>query len=386
MNPSLTKKISIAISIIFITLCLMHYFSQRPLWFDEQPIGESLQNLSYVQIFGRLVREQAFPRTYLFGIKLISAPFDYHLLAMRFLPLIAMLAAFFVWMKIFRLYLKNDWLYILTLLAFGGSYRMTYYAGELKHYSMEVLVAGLYIVFLHYQNQFQSKAPSRTFFILSSLMPLLLFLSYSSIFFFWIIPFNFLLMIIFNRNRSLIAPMLINIAVAIAACITIYKVDLVYSINPLMTDYFQSYYLQLDSWGGFFTPFGEGVQRMATYWYGDTKYFTRAATIFIPFFFFGMIIYGLKQWKEARFQIAHLDIIGLTVFAELFVLGLLKKYPFTGERITLFFAPFTMYIVVKAMHGFTKIKYLHWIFLGYFGVFSIVCTGNSFYQYLQLYL
>ena len=385
MNPDLLKRITILMSIIFIGLSLLHYFSQRPLWFDEQPLGESLQTYTYPQIFGPLIREQAFPRVYLFLIKVISAPFDFSLLAVRFLPLAAMLAAFFIWKKIFRLFLRNDILYILAILAFAGSYRLTYYAAELKQYSMDVLVAGLYILFLNYQSRFKLQAPPKRLYVLSIVMPFLLFFSYTAIFFFWIIAFNFFLMIIFDGNKKLIPVFLLNTFILLLAFITICAIDLRYSINPMMTQYFQSYYLGTDSLGNFFTPFSEGVQRLATYWYGDTKYFVRAASIFIPFFFFGMLIYGFKALKISRGQIFNLDNVGLIVFLELFVLGLLKKYPFTGDRITLFFAPFTMYIILKAMHGLSSNKFVQWVFLGYFAVFNVTCVANTFYQHLKLY-
>lgn len=96
MNDVDLKKISWLMMGIFIGLCLLHYFSQRPLWLDEGFVYQSLTTYSYEQIFGPLKTQQAFPRVHLSLIKFVSENAHYHLWAVRLCSLIAMITAFFV--------------------------------------------------------------------------------------------------------------------------------------------------------------------------------------------------------------------------------------------------------------------------------------------------
>ena len=48
-------------AVVFSALCLLHYFSQRPLWLDEGFVLNNLQGLSFLEIFGPLRNAQGFP-------------------------------------------------------------------------------------------------------------------------------------------------------------------------------------------------------------------------------------------------------------------------------------------------------------------------------------
>jgi len=145
----------------FIFLCFLHYFSQRALWVDEVYILNNLKNFTPLQLFGDLERKQVFPRVYLFGIKLLSQQFSYHVFSLRLFSLIAMLSAFFVWARVFKNNLSGRRAYVIAIAGFVCSYKMSYYAAELKQYSMDVLVAGLFCLYLTCQKKLVDREPSK---------------------------------------------------------------------------------------------------------------------------------------------------------------------------------------------------------------------------------
>jgi hypothetical protein len=79
----------------------LHYFLQRPLWNDEACVLYNIEHLSGWEIFNHvLLKEQAFPRFYLYAIRFVSGFYHNSVLSLRFLPLAAMITAFFVWMAV----------------------------------------------------------------------------------------------------------------------------------------------------------------------------------------------------------------------------------------------------------------------------------------------
>ena len=69
MNLKDSCRVQTACLILFLFLCFLHFFSQRPLWLDERFILKNMQELSYPQVFGPLKYSQAFPRLHLLIIK-----------------------------------------------------------------------------------------------------------------------------------------------------------------------------------------------------------------------------------------------------------------------------------------------------------------------------
>ena len=102
----------------FVFLCLLHYFSFREFWLDETFILNNLKNLSFSQLIGPLKNCQAFPRAYLFIIKFFAESFNYNILSLRFFPLISMLLAFLIWIKIYRKIFSFSWDFFLILLSY----------------------------------------------------------------------------------------------------------------------------------------------------------------------------------------------------------------------------------------------------------------------------
>ena len=54
----------------YLLLCVLHLFSMRPLWNDEECVFRSVQGFSPVDLFTQnLAAFQMFPRVYLFSIQ-----------------------------------------------------------------------------------------------------------------------------------------------------------------------------------------------------------------------------------------------------------------------------------------------------------------------------
>ncbi len=385
ISDSLSKKIQIFFMGMFVLLCGAHLFSQRPLWLDEQFVFASLTTYSYEQIFGPLKTQQAFPRLYLSVIKFISEPFQYHLVAVRLLSFIAMLTAFACWMKVYRRLIAHPLMLLIAVLSFVCSYRMVYYSAELKHYSMDVLSVVLYLVFFMLPTQAHKK--SSPWFVLGSVcLPFTLFFSYSALFVFWILPLNFLL-------SKQIRMFWLSFVFALICVLAFYGIDLRYSFRQTgILQYWDSYFLATDSAVHFGGNLFEGMKRLVTYWYGTEKWQYRLAVPFIPFFFYAIFRYGIKALRGDGFRVIRVESLALAIFIELLILGIFKLYPFTGERITLFFAPFVFVLVLKGIDDLDHIQILgksgRWIkglFLGYYAAYCLICLGNTAWQFIKLY-
>ena len=119
----------------YVTLAAAHYFNQRLMWNDEACVFESIQYFEPLQMFTTQLRAvQVFPRVYLFLIQQFSGLFDFHLLSLRFFSFVAMLTAFWFWLKLARPLLKADSAYWTYLFSWAASVPLVYYAAELKPY------------------------------------------------------------------------------------------------------------------------------------------------------------------------------------------------------------------------------------------------------------
>ena len=377
------RRIFVWSSVGFIFLNLLHYFSLRPLWLDEQYVFASVHDYNYLQIFGPLKTQQAFPRVYLVIVKFLSQAFDYHLLALRFFSLVSMLAAFFVWIRLYQRHIKEDWVEFFSILAFVCSFRLSYYAAELKPYSMDVLVAGLFCGFFYYQEKFKDKSPSLQLYCLSGLLPFLIFFSYAGLFIFWIAIVNFLILTI--QNRRLTPVLIVNIVSSLLCYWILYHVDLRHFIYfGGYYSYWKNYFLSVESLKGFFTPFGEGFVEMSTWWYGDTRWLKKMAMGFVPILLYALIRYGGKV-RKGEWGIFTMERLAIVLFLELIVLSVLKKYPFTGDRITLFMAPLVFCLIAQGIYGLKRIKILYWTYSLYYPIFLFLCFISAFVHYLNLY-
>lgn len=366
----------------FVFLCLLHYFSFRPLWLDEDFVFRNLQELKPLEILGPLRYDQTFPRVYLVIIDFFARTFNYNLLALRFLPLLSMLLAFFVWLRIYRQAFSDKWQALLAAFSFASSYRIIYYSAELKPYSMDVLVSGIFCWYLIRQKELIGNGPSKPFVITTLLLPFTLLLSYGSFFCFWLIIYNLLFMA--KRNPKAAVLLAGYVFLCVLLIIFVYYIDLRHALGA-PSSVWNNYFLSTQSPLRFIETFGEGLRKLTTFWFGNSRFFIRAATVFIPVFLFSLFGYGIKSLRSHKFRLIDMESFGLIIFLELVVLGMMRKYPFTGARITLFFAPLVFFLIIKGI-GYLKANKPLYLSLNIFYIcFLAVCSLNSFFTYLKLY-
>src|SRR3989338_8153066 len=103
---NIPKRSFLSIAVFFLCcwyllLCSVHYTRQRPLWLDEISFFKSVSTYETKDFFTKkLAVDQIFPRFYLSLIQKTSQPFDFSLLSVRFFSFVAMIAAFFIWVKV----------------------------------------------------------------------------------------------------------------------------------------------------------------------------------------------------------------------------------------------------------------------------------------------
>lgn len=334
---------------------------------------DNIKELDYRQIFGPLKNCQVFPRTYLLVIKFFSSLFNFNLLSLRIIPLVCIFAAFFVWLKAYK---SN----LLALFSFSVSYWLVYYAAELKQYSIDLLVVGIFCLFIGYQQKLEVKKRFVAF-----ILPALLFFSYAAIFVFWIPAYN--LLALSRRDKTVLPQLIVYTVLSAAAIICVYLIDLRFGLSQsCLFGYWKDYFICTDSLYCFIKSFAEGLRNIVAWPFGNSKLFLRLGSAFIPFFLLGLFSSCKSFFKEAKSGIYTLEALGVVLFLELFILGILKKYPFTGERVTLFFMPVVFFMIVKGIGLFRRYKPFFFAFTGMYSLFLVFCSLNSLFKYLKLYL
>ncbi|MBM3255751.1 MAG: hypothetical protein FJZ08_05565 [Candidatus Omnitrophica bacterium] len=276
-----------------------------------------------------------------------------------------MFLAFWAWLKAY----KNN---LLAVFSFSVSYWLVYYAAELKPYSMDLLVVGIFCLLLGYKRG------------LIFFLPLLLFFSYAAIFVFWIPAYN--LFMLWRKDKSTLPSLITYILVSMAAFISAYSIDWRFGLSQsCLFDYWRDYFICSDSPYCFIKSFTEGLRNMVAWPFGNNRLSLRLASVFIPFFLLGIFLSFRSFLKEAKSGIKTLESFGAIIFIELFILGLFKKYPFTGERVTLFFMPVVFFMIVKGIELFKRYKTLYFSLLTVYTLFLSYSGFNSLLAFLRLY-
>lgn len=384
LNSQQYQILQYALTFIFLLFCGLHYFSARPLWLDENIVLKSLTDFSYGRLFGVLAYEQIFPRIPMVILKYIGSLVEFHPYAVRSLSFLSMLGAFFVWMKIYLRQIDNKMGVVLCLLAFACSYRLAYYAAELKPYAMDVLTVGLYSLYLLRLRKNPEMAIKPMDYLCAGLLPFLNCYAYATIFIFWLVPVN--LIIITLKDKRFCNLALVSCAASAAALGLMYFTDLQFMLNNSGTKSrnWESYFVCTENFGCFASTVGEGIKRLTTYWFGNAKIFVQMSVIFIPFAVFAGFKYGIRSIWKYQGEVVTVEAIALVLLIELFVFGVFHKYPFTGERITLYLAPFIFYLIYRGLNAI-PIKPIRWFMLGYYALFCCVCLINTLIWQINLY-
>ena len=319
----------------------LHYFLQRPLWNDELCILYNIEHLQGQDLFSHtLFKDQTFPRTYLYLIQLVSDFYHHSILSLRFFPFVSMLAAVFVWMKIAQRELKER-AFFLFVLSWAASGMLVYYSAELKQYSFDVLVSGLFLLFFQRQRELTFKKTA----LIVCLLPVLGLFSYTVFFFVILLSWNLIILAIKDiRYRYVLG---VYAAVCVAVFYFIYFYDLRWTDRNLIAAYPQ-YFVSVKSIGVFFKTFTEGINNLISRWFVDKPLWLRFITRF--FMVFGLIemFTGIKcKFKEDREKFYSISTIAPVLFLELVIFSIFKVFPFRLPRAILFFCPVLFMLTIQ---------------------------------------
>ncbi|MDD5488986.1 MAG: hypothetical protein PHH49_08540 [Candidatus Omnitrophica bacterium] len=384
-GPCVERILPVLLPCIFVFLCLFHYASGRPFWLDENFILEKIQMAGPSGLFGPL-GSQAFPRVYLVLVQQAGYLAGFNVFALRALPLVAMLAAFFVWIRIYRAQEGRGVGYVLFLLSWCGSKFMSYYASELKQYSGELLLSGLFTMFVLRQAG-SLKEPVIKFreAALCFIMPFAVLFSYTAYFFLPLPAYN---LIAGGRgSRKSVILFAAYLVGAIVAVMLSYNLDVKYVQNSSgMWGYWHDYFISVASVPEFLQTFTEGVRNLYVRWFLEVSLVRRVITVFLPFSLFATFVMGWKNIRRDGMMITRLSSMAMYLVTGLAVAGAVKLYPFTGARITLYIAPFIFYVTIKGiMTLWDKVPLLGKGMAALYAATLIGTTVYIFMEYVSLY-
>lgn len=344
------------------------------MWNDEACVFESIRYFKPHEMFTDQLRAlQVFPRVYLFLIQQFSGLFGFHLLSLRFFSFVAMLSAFWLWLRLARPVLKTDAAYWTYLFSWAAAVPLVYYAAELKPYSMDVLAGAIFMTFLYHEDTLRARNARQYRLILPALPALGLF-SYPAFLFAVIILYNLLVAAL--KDRSCWRELGFYAFSLTAAILLSYAIDMRLRPVGAVTEGFGDYFISFQSAGEFFKTLGEGTNNLFSRWFGEKpKLVKKIAIVFILFGFLNMLYAFLANFRKENYRIRSPKTAAFALFLGLAVLGMLKKYMFTVPRTSLFFCPFVLLLTIDAITGLKKInKYIFSVVHGLYVVFLAAVT------------
>jgi hypothetical protein len=346
----------------YLLLSFGHYLNQRPLWNDEQCVLNNILQLKPAELFSRpLLSNQAFPRAYLWVIQQVSGPFHQHLLVLRFFSLLAMLGAFVVWLKIGRRVLENSWDFVLFVGCWGASMPLVYYAAEIKPYSMDVLVSGLVVLFLLDPQTYRKAWP---------LLPWLGLFSYAAVF----LTFLPLYQLIHDslRQRRWLPELSLYLGSCALVGALLYLFDFRVSAHYLLEECWHDYFISLHSLKDFLNSLGKGLNNVIGRGFAESpKWVKGPSRIFGGLGLVYLVGAGAARFKKDGFALRSIAPLALALFIVQLVLALLRIYPLGVPRMSLYFLPLLVLMIIMALRCISnKCKALV-IFQGLFAAYLV---------------
>ena len=391
----LKRELKISLVIVFIIagwyifLCSLHLFQQRPLWNDEEAIFRNVESYSAEEMFNEpLMAAQVFPRVYLFLIQQFSRAFDFSLFSLRLPSFICMMAAFLLWLKIASYGIKDRWQYLAFVCSWPASGMLLYYSAELKQYSMDTLLVGIIILFLYHQKNLQQEK-SKRYMLFLIVLPAFGMLSYPAFIAAMIPLYNLILSSLREReNRKYLCAYGLSLLVFLAAS---YFFDMRLRSAAVVNRGYADYFMSFATFGEFFRSLGEGVNNLFSRWFVEyPKYFKSLTRIFTGFGLIYMFYGHFKNRKKEKYFLYSIETIAFVLFLGMFMVGCLRKYPFTVPRTSLFYAPIVLYMTVRGIELASWIHpYLYRFILGLYFVFLgfliVMQSHLAFFMKLTFY-
>lgn len=353
INLSKILKVASTILIIwYVFLCIVHLIYQRPLWNDEACVFQSIQYLKPSELFTIELRAlQVFPRVYLFLIQQFSSLFDFSLWSLRLPAFICMMIAFLLWQNIARRELMSNWARLSYLLTWSASVPLIYYSAELKQYSMDVMLSGVFVMFLYHQERLAASG-KKIYFLCLVLLPLTAFFSYPAFLLCSLPMINLIFSVYRQKTRQAYAALGIYVVVCMMVAVLSYFFDMRLRPTEVLTREWGTYFISTESIGKFFETWWEGTDNLFTRWQADHPKIMRKfgrAVMAMALITFAATLRG--SWRREK-MVRGVTLVAAVIWIELIAMGILHKYPYTVPRTSLFFAPMALMFVLIGIEKF----------------------------------
>ena len=365
----------------YVFLCFYHHLNAKPLFIDEHWVYKNIsEQLTLERMFVRpLLKSQMFPRAYLFLIQQINKPFQFQIMNVRAVSFVSMLLAFCVWLKIIGYEIKDRSNILIFVLSWAASAQLINYSSMVKQYSMDTLIASLFILFLYKQQEILKTRNKNLLSLLMFFLPALCLFSYPAFLFVAIPLYN---MIVTRKSyEDSTKLILIYLSGLILFAFLTYYFDI--RLLPYGSTVakgvagFGEYFVSYNSIGEFFGTFGEGVMNLFSRWFAERPRIVKKVAIF--FVSFGIIRLFRRLYSNAKGSLSSvntLEHLSAVLFLELFFLGSIKKYPFTVPRTSLFYCPIVFYLTIKGIDDLKYIhKYLNWLVKSAYVIFLVFVSA-----------
>ena len=357
----------------YLVACAFHFVSHRSLWNDELAVLDSIRLMKPSELFSEPLRtSQAFPHFYLYCIQTFAKPFGNSIWCLRFFPFVSMILAFGVWLRIARDELKTPVCFLTFVLCWIASAPLIYYSAELKQYSMDVLVSGLFVLFLSLQNKMVFSPNRKKYGLLLAVLPATVLFSYPACFFVLLPLWN--LYVQWKRGQTDFKYILVYIFSLIVFIGSVYHFDI--RLRPIddVTKGFNDYFISLDSISGFFQTFGEGINNLFSRWFVELpKIFRKMARFFMVFGLLQLFAGVLMQSRKIRLGFTSVGMIAFVVFCELATAAAFSKYPFGVPRTSLFLCPMFLILTIQGITAVKKYnRLIYYAIHGSFAVYLLV--------------
>lgn len=230
----------------------------KAFWLDEWFIISTIKFRNADTFwYGSLDYYQAFPRLYLYVIKVFSSIFDYSTLSLRAIPFFVQIAAFLLYFKVIKKYFKWPPVFIcLGSLLFISLQTSVVYFSQIKHYSIEILMSAV-AVYQFYT--FGSKKINYLFFFIGPLISLTYPVTIAPLFLYEF--FN----IVFFGKFKIKKDFILACCVFLSSCAISYFMDIRFFMGHDVYPFaWAPYLVNYKSVWGFFSFLGNGLYNFFT--------------------------------------------------------------------------------------------------------------------------
>jgi len=310
-------------------LRLRQFFTDRSLWFDEAALALNVIHRSFAGLFKPLDYHQGAPVGFLVLEKLASKLIGTGEVALRTLPLIAGIAALFVFFQVAKLYVSGKAV-PLALFLFAVCDSLVYYSSEAKQYSSDVLIT-LLLLWTAVKIASSSLTTSRLvgFGVAGALA---VWFSHSASLVLAGVGVTLLVAAAKSRDWPRVTRLLSLLAVWAASFAACY----VLSLRPLSHDA-----ILLNYWGHAFPPHSDSFLAMLS-WLSD-KFIAAFADPASLFPIVGAALFCAGCWQMMRRRRIAFWLV-VTPLLMLLLASLVHRYPLQG-RLLLFITPILLLVI-----------------------------------------